>query len=190
VKDQAYVEKFIEYLRVERQLSGLTCQAYQRDLQGFVVYCDEQPVASWQQVTSSVIRQYIRVRHQQKVSGRSIQRFLSSLRGFYRYLLREKILTQNPVMGISAPIFSVKLPSVLTVDQMACLLSNVDVSWLNIRDLAILELFYSSGLRLAELATLDINGVDLNTENVTVVGKGDKMRLVPVGAFANSTIHQ
>jgi len=183
------IAEFITHIRTERRLSEHTCQAYQRDIEMFYRYM-ENKLTAWSAVTVPEVRQFIAYRHRQGMGGKSIQRQLSSLRTFYQYLLRENFVEINPVIGIKAPKSKSKLPPVLDVDQMSRLLSVSEESRLAIRDLAIMELLYSSGLRLSELVALNVTDVDLTDLVVKVLGKGQKMRIIPVGRYAHQAINQ
>jgi integrase/recombinase XerC len=126
--------------------------------------------------------------HRRGLSGKSIQRALSALRSFYRYLLREKIVTCNPASGVSAPKSARRLPDTLNADQAARLVALEARDPLAVRDRAMLELLYSSGLRLSELVNLNIPELDLSAGSVRVTGKGRKVREVPVGAKARAAL--
>ena len=134
------------------------------------------------------MRVFVSLRHRKGLDGRSIQRNLSALRSFYDYLLRETVVPNNPVMGISAPQSVRKLPAVLDVDQVGHLLEIPLENNLARRDHAIMELIYSSGLRLAELVGLDVNDVDIADATVRITGKGNKVRMVPVGRHARTAL--
>jgi len=122
------------------------------------------------------------------VSGKSIQRQLSAIRTFYNYLLREGITKNNPALELSAPKSTKKLPRTLDTDQISQLLSHHEKDWHGLRDHAILELFYSSGLRLSELVGCNIDSVDFEDRTVRVLGKGSKERIIPLGKMAATAI--
>ncbi len=165
-------------------LSVLTRKAYRRDLNKLVDYCQQQQIDRWQQLDIHHIRAFIAWRHRQGSSSRSLQRQLSSTRTFFNYLLDQGEMRSNPAQGVRAPKSGKKLPRVLDVDQMASLLESDDREILSLRDHAMFELLYSSGLRVAELANLQIRDVDLSAAMVHVTGKGNKQRNVPVGKQA------
>jgi integrase/recombinase XerC len=135
-------------------------------------------------VTAHDIRAFAARQHRAGLSGRSIQRQLSSLRGLFRFLLREGAARSNPALGIRAPKSPRKLPQTLDPDQAARLMTAPATGPDAARDHAILELFYSSGLRLSELTGLDVDAVDFAAGQVRVTGKGNKTRLLPVGSKA------
>lgn len=167
-----------------RGLSPHTIKNYQRDIEQFISYCRDKSLTTPQQITPADIRHYIARRHQQQVSAKSLQRQLSSLRGLFQFAITERRLKTNPAVDISAPKTDKKLPHVLDTDQTAQLMEIDPDDPLAVRDKAILELFYSSGLRLSELVNLDTTDIDLHEQIVTVTGKGNKQRMVPVGRFA------
>jgi integrase/recombinase XerC len=183
-----WLEKFFTYLSSERRLSLHTFTNYRRDLQHAVTFCTKQQIAHWRDVDSHHVRAFVSWRHRAGLGGRSIQRNLSALRSFYNYLLREAVVTHNPVVGVSAPQSVRKLPAVLDVDQVGRLLEIPLENVLARRDRAIMELIYSSGLRLAELVRLDVRDVDIADATVRITGKGNKARLVPVGRHARTAL--
>lgn len=186
---QASIEHYLAHLRHERRLSPHTLSGYQQDLTRLAEYCREQCVDSWQTLDSHHIRNFVSTRHRRGLNGRSLQRELSAVRRFYEYLVREGIVTVNPAVGIATPKTQKKLPNTLDVDQVSQLLK-IDASVraaadpLIIRDLAMLELMYSSGLRLAELVAINVGDIDMQDRLVPVTGKGSKTRILPVGKQA------
>jgi len=185
---QQQINAFLDYIRIEKRLAELTQKNYRRDLQKFLEYCHQQTFDIWSIIDSHHIRAYISQRHRHGLSATSLQRELSSIRSFFNYLLREGSVTSNPAQGVSAPKKSRKLPKVLDVDQVNQLLTIKSTEPLSIRDAAILELFYSSGLRLAELVSLDINDMDLSDDLLRITGKGNKTRIVPIGKMAKQAM--
>jgi integrase/recombinase XerC len=179
-----WVGRFIHHLAYERRLSPLTCKHYRRDLESFEAFCAESGIAGWRDVDSEHVRAFAARCYRRGLSARSIQRRLSALRTFYRYLLREKHARRNPVDAISAPKSGKRLPGSLDADRMARLLDLPGEGPLVDRDRAMLELLYSSGLRLAELTSLDVGDIDMHDATVRVTGKGSKERVVPVGRKA------
>lgn len=183
------VEAYIDHLRFERRLSPLTCLSYKRDLHLFTTFLSRQQNAPpLEQVTPSQVRLYVGFRFRGGMAGRSIRRELSAIRGLYRYLVREGHSEVNPALGISAPRSGSSLPEVLDIEQVTRLVTIAPTSALALRDRAILELFYSSGLRLGELARLSLADIDWSQGSVRVLGKGNKTRVVPVGRMARSAI--
>ena len=185
-----WIDKFIRHLQFERRLSSLTCKHYQRDLNALAEYCDQYGVAEWKQLDNEHVRAFAAACYRKGLSARSIQRRLSAARTFYRYLHREKCVKKNPVVAVSAPKSGKRLPGNLDADRMARLLDIRGKEAIVVRDRAILELLYSSGLRLGELIGLDMGDVDLADQTVHVTGKGSKDRIVPVGQHARRAISE
>ncbi|MGI9307738.1 MAG: tyrosine recombinase XerC [Gammaproteobacteria bacterium] len=183
-KDWQLAEDFLHHLEFERRMSAHTIKSYRRDLECLQDYCDKNDFAHWSVLRVHNIRRFAATCHAQGLGGRSIQRRLSGIRSFMNYLIREGQLKQNPAIDVSAPKAPKRLPDTLDADQMARLLDVKGDEPVDDRDRAILELLYSSGLRLAELVGLDIGDVDLADATVRVLGKGSKTRIVPVGRYA------
>ena len=179
-----WIDKFIRHLQYERRLSTLTCKHYRRDLHALQGYCEQIKIDRWSQLDSESIRSFAASAFRKGLSPRSIQRQLSAARTFFRYLLREKHVKKNPVEGISAPKSGKRLPENLDADRMARLLDFSGEGPLVARDRAMLEIMYSSGLRLAELTDLNIGDVDIADATARVTGKGNKDRILPVGRQA------
>ncbi len=185
-----WIDEFIRHLEFERRLSNLTCKHYRRDIKALAEYCDQCDVSDWKQLDSGHVRAFAAACYRKGLSARSIQRRLSAARTFYRYLLREKHVKKNPVVAVSAPKSGKRLPGNLDADRMARLLDISGKEPIVARDRAILELLYSSGLRLGELIDLDLGDVDLADQTVHVTGKGNKDRIVPVGRQARQAISE
>ena len=180
----AWIERYLAHLRTERRLSPHTESNYRRDLGAFAAYCDTERIGTWSKLDSFHIRTFAAREHRDGLGPRSVQRRLSALRGFFNYLIRERVIEANPAVDIRAPKAPKRLPKTLDVDQVASLLARKATDPLSRRDLAMLELLYSSGLRLAELAGLDIADLDLADRTVRVLGKGSKTRILPIGRQA------
>ncbi len=178
------------FLGTLQHLSDHTRKSYQRDLKVLLEFVNGQEVHKWNELDGRQIRSFVAWRHRQGIGGRSLQRNLSATRAFYRYLIGEGVAQHNPAEGVQAPKSPKILPKLLDVDQAAQLLEIDDKDPLAIRDKAILELMYSSGLRLSELVMLNIDSLDLVDAVVTVVGKGKKTRVVPIGKQARKAIEQ
>jgi integrase/recombinase XerC len=187
-ESQAWLERFLVYLADERGYSAHTVAAYRRDLVHFADFLNSEQVTQWVQVDIPRVRAYAAWRHRAKLSGRSLQRALSALRVFFRFLAGQEQVKTNPVQHVRAPRAPRKLPMVLDVDQMDRLLAIESDNPLALRDRAIMELAYSSGLRLAELVSADVSSLDLAEGHVDVTGKGRKERRVPVGRFAREAL--
>jgi integrase/recombinase XerC len=190
VDDAGWIDRFIRHLEFERRLSPLTCKNYRRDLERFVEYLEKTGVAGWDGVDSEHVRAFSAACFRKGLSPRSIQRRLSAARSFFRFLIREKAVDNNPVTSVASPKSKKRLPGNLDADRMARLLDIPGDGAIVDRDRAILELLYSSGLRLAELVNLDILDVDMQDATVRVTGKGNKDRIVPVGRHALKALRQ
>ena len=186
--EAAWIEKFIRHLTYERRLSDLTCKHYKRDLESLVSWCDKYGVERWAVLDDEHMRSYAAAAYRQGLSPRSIQRQLSAARTFFRFLLREKHVRKNPVQSVSAPKSGKRLPENLDADRMARLLDIPGEGPIVTRDRAILELLYSSGLRLAELTGLNLGDIDIADGTVAVTGKGGKDRIIPVGRYARKAM--
>ena len=180
----AWIGRYLAHLRTERRLSPHTEAAYRRDLATLVAYCDTERLGTWKQLDNFHVRTFAAREHRDGLGPRSVQRRLSALRGFFKYLIREGVIKANPAAEIRAPKAGKRLPKTLDVDQVASLMEKRATDDLSRRDLAMLELLYSSGLRLAELAGLDVADLDLADRTVRVLGKGSKTRILPVGKQA------
>lgn len=185
-----WLDRFEAHLRDERRFSPLTCRHYRRDLEQLDAYRKSQNLARWDALDAHDIRAFAASRHRAGLSGRSIQRLLSAIRSFYRYLIREGAARHDPAADVTAPKAPRRLPKVLDVDATAALLETAAEDPLLIRDKAIFELIYSSGLRLAETVQLDLRDLDLTEGLVRISGKGGKTRIVPVGRQAREAIRQ
>ena len=179
------IDAFIASLN---HLSVNTRKAYTRDLSVLLDYCRQQDIQTWQSLDGRQLRSFISKRYRQGISGRSLQRNLSAIRAFYRYLLNADIVTQNPAEGLITPKTPKKLPNTLDADQATQLVEIDATDPCAVRDKAIFELMYSSGLRLSELVNLNLESIDIADAIVTVVGKGNKTRKVPVGRYAIKAI--
>jgi integrase/recombinase XerC len=203
------VAQFRRHMNTERRLSAHTDSNYARDLAALVKFCDRHQLADWAAVDSQHIRTFAAHSHAQGLAPSSIQRRLSAVRSFYDFLIRENLASQqqrrgstqgnvgsagkqkisrNPAYDVRAPKAARRLPQTLDADQMARLLKMPAGDVFVTRDSAIMELLYSSGLRLTELVNLDLTGLDLPDRTVHVRGKGNKARIVPVGKEAASAL--
>jgi len=186
--DRAPVHEYLRYLRYERRMSPNTERNYRRDIGALCRYLEREELSGWQDIDSYHIRAFASWCHRRGLAPRSIQRRMSALRGFFRFLLREGRVESNPAADVPSPKLPKRLPKTLDVDQIARLLEISGDSPLELRDRAIMELFYSSGMRLAELVGLRITDLDLAEGTVRVVGKGSKTRILPVGSKATEAI--
>jgi integrase/recombinase XerC len=179
-----HIESFLGELTIERRLSPHTVAAYRRDLRALAEYCRDEGLSNLAGLDSYQVRRFAAACHRRGLSPRSIARRLSAVRGFFAYLVRRGVMASNAAVHVQAPKPSRRLPPTLDADQMASLLARSGDDLLTVRDRAMLELMYSSGLRLAELVGLEVADIDLADRVVRVTGKGRKERIVPVGRYA------
>ncbi|MDX1461051.1 MAG: tyrosine recombinase XerC [Xanthomonadales bacterium] len=184
------LDSYLAYLRDERGLSRRTRDAYRRDLEQFGSYLAGRSIEKSDEVGEHDVRAFIAQRHRQGLGGKSLQRMLSSLRGLFRWLIREGLAEHNPAAAVRAPRSKRHLPATLDIETLERLLDIREVTPLALRDRAIMELFYSSGLRLSELSDLEWSQLDLGSGLVTVHGKGNRERVVPVGRKAIEALGQ
>ena len=178
------MERFSSHLAHERRMSAHTISAYGRDLAGLAAFCARRNVRHWSELDNAQIRGFAAALHGAALSPRSIQRSLSAVRTFFDYLMREGHCPRNPAQDVRAPKLKKRLPATLDADQMGRLLAFRADDSISARDKAMMELFYSSGLRLAELVGLTLDSLDLADRTVRVQGKGNKTRIVPIGRQA------
>jgi integrase/recombinase XerC len=183
-QQQDWIERFASHLTHERRMSGHTVAAYRHDLLRLRAFCDKRKIRRWNTLDNALVRTFAATEHASGVGPRSIQRRLSAVRAFYEFMLREGHCGRNPARDVRAPKTKKRLPTTLDADQMGRLLEFRVHDSLSARDKAIMELFYSSGLRLTELVSLDLGAIDLADRTVRVIGKGSKTRVLPIGRFA------
>lgn len=183
--NQHYLEGYLAWLRFEKRYSELTAKSYARDLDYLFELSGDTKLA---ELKTHHIRRYVAQLHGKGLGGRSLSRMLSAWRGFYNYLLRDHGFENNPCVGLRAPRSPKTLPHALSPDQAMRLVDMPADNTEAIRDKAMFELFYSSGLRLAELVNLDPEHLELGSGEVRVTGKGNKTRVVPIGSFAMAAL--
>jgi len=182
------IEDYLRHLQVERAMSAHTLDAYRRDLLALGDWASEQGVADVARLDGEQLRAFIAAEHRRGLAPKSLQRRLSACRSYYAWLLKNGVLPASPAAGLRAPKAPRKLPQVLDVDEAVQLVEVPTDGPLGLRDRALLELFYSSGLRLSELCALRWRDLDLEQGLVTVLGKGSKQRSVPVGRQARAAL--
>ncbi len=189
VDAQQMLADYVTQLTIEKRASQHTLKNYQRDIAQLEQYCIKKEVGLWADLTQNDIRSHMANRHRNGLGSKSIQRELSAIRGFFNYLLKNNLVENNPAQHIKAPKQARKLPRTLDVDQINGLLDAKPNSSSEIRDLAMFELFYSSGIRLSELSALDLNDIDLGDKTLLIrSGKGNKSRILPMGGKAINAI--
>ena len=184
------VERFLDHLKVEKDYSPQTLVRYRHDLLRLVAYAQTNDVTAWTELRSESVRNFIAREHRDGIAARTLQTRLSACRSLFKFLLRRGELKNDPAAGVRAPKAPRKLPQVLDVDEMHQLVEIPTASADGKRDRAILELLYSSGLRISELTSLHWRDLDLSDASVRVTGKGRKTRIVPVGAKALEALRE
>jgi integrase/recombinase XerC len=188
--DKQLLSNFLAQLTIEKRASQYTVKSYKRDLNCLSTYCESKSISLWTDLKQTDIRSYMASRHRQGLSSTSLQRELSAIRSFFNFLLKNQLTDNNPGQYIKAPKKTRKLPKTLDVDQIKSLLEAGTNSTIEIRDLAMFELFYSSGIRLSELAQLNLTDIDLTDKSLMVrSGKGGKSRMLPIGSKAVAAIN-
>ena len=187
----ADVETFIRFITEQKQYSPHTQTNYQRQLAKLIAYIDDMQIRDWRVLKTVQIRQLSAFYHRKGMSARSIALILSACRSFFDFLVSREKMAFNPAKGVKAPKFDRPLPKTVDVDQVNALLAGIDDGEdLGIRDKAITELFYSSGIRLAELVRLDLNDIDFQNASARIIGKGNKTRHVPIGRHALKALRE
>lgn len=186
---QETFNKYINYLEVEKNASPYTVRNYSSDLIDFLNFLRDKGVNSLKEVDRHILRDYLSRLTDRGIVKASLARKLSAIRSFYRYLMREGILSQNPLEGTSSPKQDKRLPSFLTIEEVKRLLSAPDLSTpQGLRNRALIELIYASGLRVSELAKLNLEQLDLDSREIRVWGKGSKERVALMGKPAASAL--
>ena len=188
--ESAWIERFASHMKHERRMSAQTVSAYLADIAQLAAFCDARKIARFSDIDAIQVRTFAATDHARGLSARSIQRRLSALRTFYEFLVREGEGAHNPALDVRAPKQKKRLPATLDADQMGRLLAFRTDDTLSSRDKAVMELFYSSGLRLTELVSLDMTALDLKDRMVRVTGKGAKSRILPIGRYAIAALER
>lgn len=187
---QLLLEKFWHHLRIERQLSPYTLKGYQAQLDAVVDILQQNDIQQWHQVDTSLVRFILAESKKSGLKEKSLALRLSALRQFFNYLILKDEIKINPTIGISTPKQNKHLPKSIDAEQIQQLLDNESHQPLDIRDRAMLELTYSSGLRLSELQGLNLTDINLASAELRVIGKGNKERALPIGSKAVSALQQ
>jgi len=176
---------FINYLTVEKGLADNTLKSYAADLNDFLLFLQKKGVNSWEEVNGEVILIYLAKLRKNKVASATLSRRISSLRSFFQFLTAEKRININPVANLKTPKTEKKLPQVLSLQEIDILLSQPDLSKpQGLRDKAILEVLYSTGLRISELTLLNLDSINLEDGYLRCFGKGSRERILPLGELA------
>ena len=179
---ETHFHDFLTMLRVERNVSNHTMDAYKRDINQYLMYLDDIDIKNLSDVKSTHIRDYIRILSDGGMAPASISRIISSIRTYYRFLSSENILDENPVLLINNPKLPKKLPDVLSEKEISLIINAIqESSKFYQRDKAIIELLYSCGIRVTELCNLEMSNLFIDEDLIRVMGKGNKERLLPLG---------
>jgi len=178
------VEAFVGHLTHERRASAHTLSGYARDLNTAAAWLGTRGIDDWTAVMPAHVRELLAARHRAGIKPASLARLVSALRSFYVWQMREGLARNNPAIDVRAPKRAAKLPETADVDDLAAMLDVTPETDIDIRDHALLELFYTAGLRLAEAIGLDVRDVDLTGREARVMGKGSRQRTVPIGSRA------
>lgn len=178
--------EYIDYLHLERGLSENTQQAYRSDVMFFIEYLEGNDISDFSQITRSHINRYIRNLRQGEYAATSITRKIASLRGWFKWMMANEMISSDPTAGLEQPKLSRHLPKVLTMNDISTLFSDE----LSVLEKAILELLYAAGLRVSELSGLNLNNINLDQDYVRCIGKGSKERLIPIGVKAKQALKE
>ena len=180
---------FIEYLQVEKSYSEYTVVNYKRDIHEFISFMEQQTISFYSDVTYSDVRLFLTDLHRKQLSRRTIARKISTLRSFFKFLLREKMIHENPLTLVSLPKKEQRIPQFLYEQELENLFQVSDITTpIGQRNQAILELLYASGIRVSECCHIQLNEIDLSAGIVLVHGKGNKERYVPFGSHARDAL--
>jgi integrase/recombinase XerC len=182
--------EFILYLKVERNYALNTQQAYERDLNQLLAFLKVQNISSWSALDTQMLNVFVMQLRHKNISSRSIRRYLSSIKGFLTYLVNQNQLKQNCAIQLRTPKIKQTLPNTLHYEQLLQILKTTGNARFEDRDVAIIEVIYSCGLRVSELTSLNVSDVDLSQGFLSVMGKGSKIRHTPLGRSAQEAISQ
>ena len=189
--NQNLLESFVHYLSIERRYSEETVKAYLQDLKKFELFLKESGTASFVEVRLFDVRTFLSFLDEEELSRNTISRILSSLRGFYGYLLREKMITENPVSSITFKNRYLRLPKYLYDEELEKIFEAAKgIEPLDYRNIAILELLYATGIRVSECRNITLEDIDFTLGVILIIGKGNKERYVPFGHFALEAMEQ
>ena len=178
------IQGYLQHLKVQRNLSEYTVSSYKTDLEQFFEHVSAEPLLSIKEIDHLVIREYLALLQKKGLQKRSVARKVSSLRGFFKYLHSNDLLEVNPMEKVNSFKLGRKLPSFLYLESVESLLNAPDTSPAGIRDKALLEVLYGSGMRVGELEKLNCSDIDFENCQAKVVGKGNKERMAPLGSYA------
>ena len=177
------INKFLDYISIEKNYSNYTKDNYLEDLNDFLSFLKSEEINKWCDVDYAIVRLYLRKMYDKKYSKKTIARHISTLRSFFKYLLKEDIISNNPMTLISNPKQDKKLPTVLNYEEVEEILNIPDKNTdIGLRDALILELLYSSGIRVSELVSITTDNINKNKKTIKILGKGNKERYVLYGS--------
>lgn len=184
------IGRYVDFIKYERGYSEHTIKAYLKNINELAIYLQELGINQWPQAQSEMLRRYVMEVKKAGLKARTIQLKLSSIKGFFKFLLHRRSITTDPSELLVIPKSDKPLPKNIEVDEVTQLLNFVPEQTIDYRDKAMMELFYSSGLRLSELANLNVPDLDMKQGELIVTGKGSKQRLLPMGKQAQTAIEQ
>ena len=182
------IDQFVTYLEIEKLYASNTISAYRRDLLKFLSFCLENSVTEWQDIEADTLNLFVMGLRHRGVSARSIRRYLSSIRGFFNYLVQQGVLAENSVTSVQTPKIDQVLPKTIDFDDIKRMTNLSSELFSELRAVVMIELMYSCGLRVSELVGIDINDLDLEEGFVRVKGKGGKTRFSPIGSSAINAV--
>lgn len=185
------LKEFIYFLSVEKGLSSNTLESYQRDLRKFFLFLQGKNISDVKNISRAVITDYLGEQKEKGLAPSTLNRNLASIRSFYQFLLKEQFITENPSLELEAPRTEKKLPRVLSFREVELLLEQPETeNKIGLRDKAMLELLYATGIRVSELVSLNVNGVNTKMGFIKCNGKGNKERIIPLGSVAIRSIRE
>ncbi len=183
------LDAFLHYEAVERGLAENTVASYRRDLLSFLVFIDKSGITSLQQTNRMHIQAFLLEQHNEGKATATLSRCVASIRAFYTFLLQERIVDHDPAVYVRSPKLARKLPHVLTMDEVSALLATPDpATAIGLRDKAMFEVLYATGIRVSELTSLNVSDVNLSASFLRCIGKGSKERIIPLGRLARHAV--
>ncbi|GKU82462.1 tyrosine recombinase XerC [Niallia sp. NCCP-28] len=188
-KENASLQLFVEYLQIEKNCSPYTIEFYQQDIKQFFLFMTNQAIVDLNEVNSSDVRIYLTKLFDEQLARKSVARKISSLRSFYRFLVREEVVEANPFSTISIPKLEKRLPGFFYEEELQQLFLSCDsLTPLGLRNKALLELLYATGIRVGECTKIQLKDIDFSISTILIKGKGQKERYVPFGSFAHAAL--
>ena len=185
-----YIDDYLNYLLIEKKLSNNTIDSYKSDLKAFIEYLTKKGIHIPNRVEKSNIIDYITVLKGNNISSRTIARVITTLRGYYKYLMKEKIADSSPIEHIDMPKLKKALPKVLNINEVNKLLDIKCKDAFDYRNKAMIEVLYATGLRVSELTNLQLHDINIENKVLRCIGKGNKERIVPLGDYAINAVNE